>query len=390
MAVMITEGHGAAAPALKRALSAFRTGDSVATGGFRWLGLAESAAIEMWDHDTWSQLAAREVQLVREAGALTALPLSLNASGVAQIFAGDLSAAASLGDEVDIATEATGSHLVPFVPLQLAAWQGREEQLTTLIETMMEDVVTRGEGIGVSTAQWATALLHNGLGQYERALAAAQELIEPPGRLDATVSWVLPELIEAAVRCGQPALGDAALEQLTAVTRAGGTDWARGLEARCRALLADPAAAEPLYREAVERLGRTRLRGERARAHLLYGEWLRREGRRKDARSQLRTAHAMLSDIGAEAFAERARRELVATGETVRKRRDETRDQLTAQELQIALLAHDGLSNPEIGARLFLSPRTVEWHLHKVFTKLGIRSRRELDAAFTHVPAAAP
>jgi len=192
------------------------------------------------------------------------------------------------------------------------------------------------------------------------------------------VNWVLPELVEAAVRSGHPGVAHDALEQLVEMTRAGGTDWALGLEARSRALVSAGDGVEPLYREGVERLGRTRLRGEHARAHLLYGEWLRREGRRLDAREQLRTAHEMFNDMGMEAFAERALRELLATGETVRKRRSETRDDLTAQELQIARLARDGLSNPEIGARLFLSPRTVEWHLRKVFTKLGIRSRVQL------------
>jgi DNA-binding CsgD family transcriptional regulator len=381
LAVMITEGHGAAAPLLRRALHAFRNGNSAATGAFRWLWLAEEAAIEMWDHETWSDLAAREIRLVRQAGAMTVLPLALSATIVARIFAGELAAATSMDDEVEIATEATGSRIAPYASLQLAAWRGREPDLTALIDSMMEDVVLRGEGIGVSTAQWVTALLHNGLGQYERALAAARQVLEPPGRLDPTVNWVLPEYIEAAVRCGQLDEARAAFELLAGTTRAAGTDWARGIEARSRALLSDGDVAERLYREALERLDRTRLRGEHARAHLLFGEWLRRESRRKDAREQLRTAHRMFTGMGMEAFAERARRELMATGETVRKRRAETRDELTSQEWQIALLARDGLSNPEIGARLFLSPRTVEWHLHKVFTKLGIRSRRELQGS---------
>jgi DNA-binding CsgD family transcriptional regulator len=388
LAVLITEGHGAAAPLLRRALHPFRSGNSVATGAFRWLWLAEEAAIEMWDHETWSDLAAREIRLVRQAGAMTVLPLALSATIMARIFAGELAAATSMDDEVEIATEATGSRIAPYASLQLAAWRGREPDLTTLIDSMMEDVVLRGEGIGVSTAQWVTALLHNGLGQYERALAAARQVLEPPGRLDPTVNWVLPEYIEAAVRCGQLEDARAAFDLLAGITRAAGTDWARGIEARSRALLSDGDVAEQLYREALERLDRTRLRGEHARAHLLFGEWLRRESRRKDAREQLRTAHRMFTGMGMEAFAERARRELMATGETVRKRRAETRDELTSQEWQIALLARDGLSNPEIGARLFLSPRTVEWHLHKVFTKLGIRSRRELQGSLPSPSAA--
>ena len=193
--------------------------------------------------------------------------------------------------------------------------------------------------------------------------------------------WTLPELVEAAARGGDAELARDALERLAETTQPCGTDFALGIEARCRALLSDGAAADELYREAIERLGRTRLRPELARAHLLYGEWLRRENRRVDAREQLRTAHEMLVAIGMEAFAERARQELEATGEKVRKRTVETRDDLTAQERQIARLARDGLSNPEIGARLFLSPRTVEWHLRNVFAKLGIRSRRQLADA---------
>lgn len=381
LAVTITEGHSAAAPLLKRALHAFRNDDIVANGGFRWLWLAEHAAIETWDHDTWHELAVREIQLVRDAGALTVLPLALSANIVARIFAGELAAAASLIDEVKIVTEATGTRLAPYGSLILAAWRGREADLSQLIDATIKEAVPRGEGIGVSTTQWVSALLHNGLGQYERALEAAQQVIDPPGKLDAPTNWVLPELIEAGPRCGHAELAHDALEQFSAMTRAAGTDWALGLEARSRALLSEHEVAEELYREAVERLGRTRVRGEHARAHLLYGEWLRREARRVDAREQLRTAHHMFTDMGMEAFAERARRELLATGETIRKRRAETRDELTPQEWQIARLAREGLSNPEIGERLFLSPRTVEWHLRKVFTKLEIRSRMGLHDA---------
>jgi ATP/maltotriose-dependent transcriptional regulator MalT len=283
---------------------------------------------------------------------------------------------------VRIPTEATGSELAPFGSLVLAAWRGREADRAGLIEATLK-AAPPGEGgdLSLSTAQWASALLHNGLGQYESALAAAQQVVEPSQRLDATFNWVLPELVEAAARSGHAVLAHHALQQLSEMTRAGGTDWALAVEARSRALLSEDDAAEDLYREAIERLGRTRVRGEHARAHLLYGEWLRREGRRRDARAQLRTAHRMFTDMGMEAFAERARRELQATGGTVRKRRAETRDDLTAQERQIAQLARDGLSNPEIGARLFLSPRTVEWHLRKVFSKLGIHSRGELAYA---------
>ena len=350
-------------------------------GGFRWLWLAEEAAIELWDHDAWHELAVREIQMVRDVGALTVLPLALNANIVARIFAGELAAAASLIDEVNIVTEATGTRLAPYGALILAAWRGREAELSALIEATLEEAVPRGEGIGVTTAEWADAVLNNGLGRYDRALAAAQRVMEPPGRLDATVNWALPELIEAASRSGHPELADDALGQLSEMTSAAGTDWALGIEARSRALLSDDEEADRLYREAIERLGRTRVGGEHARAQLLYGEWLRRKGRRVDAREQLRIAHERLTAMGIEGFAERARRELLATGETVRKRRAETRDELTPQEEQIARLARDGHTNPEIGSQLFLSPRTVEWHLKKVFTKLGISSRMGLHDA---------
>ena len=381
LAVMITEGHGSAAPLLKRALKAFRDGDVVSNGGFRWLWLAQEAAIEVWDDDTLHELAALEIQLVREAGALSVLPIALEASIYAQIFAGELAAAADLIDEVRIATEAIGSRLAPYGSLFLAAWRGREDDLSGLIEATIGELMARGEGVGVSTSQWVTALLYNGLGQYENAVAAGRQVIEPPRKLDATINWVLPELVEAAARCGLTELAHDSLAQLSEMTRAGGTDWALGLEARSRALLNEHDAAERLYLEAIDRLSRTRQRGEDARAHLLYGEWLRRESRRIDAREQLRTAHRMFTDMGMEAFAERARKELLATGERARKRTVETRDDLTAQERQIAQLACDGRSNPEIGARLILSSRTVEWHLRKVFTKLGIRSRHELANA---------
>jgi ATP/maltotriose-dependent transcriptional regulator MalT len=378
LAVMITEGHSTAAPLLQQALREFRDNDISANGGFRWLWLAEEAAQELWDHNTWLELAIRQLQLVRDSGALTVLPLAYSAVIVAQIYAGELSTAAALIDEVTIATEATGSRLAPYGALILAAWQGRENDLETLVDNTLQEVVPRGEGIGVSTCHWVTALLRNGLGHYEQAVAAARQVIEPARRLDWTLTMTLPEFIEASIRIGQPQPAHHALERLVETTQPSGADWGLGIEARCRALLSAPDIAEPLYREAIERLGRTLVRGELARAHLLYGEWLRREGRRVDARTQLRTAHDEFIGMGIDAFAERARHELLATGETVRKRRAESRAELTPQEWQIASLARDGLSNPEIGERLFLSPRTVEWHLKKVFTKLGIKSRMGL------------
>ena len=379
MAVMITEGHASAAPLLRQAVDAFRDGDVAANGGFRWLWLAEEAAQELWDHDAWYELAALQLQLVQASGALAVLPLAFTASICARIYAGELTAAASLIEDQQSATDATGSRLAPYGALILTAWRGSEADLSALIDATLADVVLRGEEIAVSTCQWVTAVLHNSLGHYERALSAAEQVLDPPRKLDWTINATLPELVEAAARCGQAALAHDALDKLSTLTRPSRTDWGLGLEARCRAQLSEHAIAEDLYREAIDRLGRTRVRGEHARAHLLYGEWLRREGRRVDAREHLRTAHGLFTAMSAKGFAERARRELLATGETVRKRIDETRGELTAQEGQIARLAGEGHSNPEIGAQLFISPRTVEYHLHKVFTKLEISSRNELQ-----------
>jgi DNA-binding CsgD family transcriptional regulator len=260
----------------------------------------------------------------------------------------------------------------------IAALRGNQAELTPLIEAAIAAAEAAGQGAGITTASWVTAILDNGLGRYADALAVAQQASQGPLYVS---MWALPELVEAATRTGNTQLAADALERLMETTQAGGTDFGLGLEARCQALLNDGAAAEGWYREAIERLGRAGYRPDLARAHLLYGEWLRRENRRVDARAQLRTAYEMLDAIGMEAFASRARRELIATGEKVRKRSFGTHDDLTPQEEQIAGLARDGLSNPEIGAQLFLSARTVEWHLRKVFTKLGIGSRHELKAA---------
>jgi ATP/maltotriose-dependent transcriptional regulator MalT len=249
-------------------------------------------------------------------------------------------------------------------------------------------VVPRGEALGLTAAYWASAVLYNGLGRYEDAVAGAARASEHPEHLP-FFNWSLVELIEAAARCGNIEDAAAALERLSEMTRASGTDWALGIEARSRALLSEGDIADRLYCEAIERLGRTRVRVPLARAHLLYGEWLRRERRRVDARQRLRTAQGMLAAMGVEGFAQRAERELLATGERARKRSIETREDLTAQEAQIARLARDGLSNPEIGARLFISPRTVEYHLHKVFTKLNISSRNQLDHGLPEEPSVA-
>jgi DNA-binding CsgD family transcriptional regulator len=258
----------------------------------------------------------------------------------------------------------------------LAGYRGEEAEAVPVIEEAITAARTAGQGTGVQYSQWVSAILCNGLGRYENALAEAQAAEQAP---DLIVSmWVLPELIEAASRTGQAQLAADALGRLAEATSIGQTDWGQGIYARSQALLSDGEDAERRYREAVERLSRTGFRPELARAHLLFGEWLRRAGRRADARAQLRTAHDMFDAIGMQAFAERARRELLATGETVRRRTAETTDQLTPQEAQIARLARAGMSNPEIAAQLFLSPRTVEYHLAKIFTKLDITSRRQL------------
>jgi len=279
---------------------------------------------------------------------------------------------------------AIGSPIAPFTELKLRSLQGKEAETSALIAHSVELAATGTQEIAAISAHWAAAVLYNGLARYEEALSAARQATSNPFEPHVSI-FALPELVEAATRTGDTELAHDALAQLAETTQPCGNDVAAGIEARCRALLTEGAAAEACYREAIGRLGSTRLRPELARAHLLYGEWLRRENRRAGARAQLRTAFTMFDAIGMEAFAERARRELTATGETVRKRNVETITTLTAQEAYIARLARDGLTNPEIGARLFLSARTVEWHLRKIFTKLGIGSRRELPAALAQL-----
>jgi DNA-binding CsgD family transcriptional regulator len=375
LAVLITEGLGAAAPTLKRGVSAFRRDDISREERLRRVWLASHVARLVWDDEGWEALCVDHLQMARDAGALSLLHVALNQRMGVQGLTGELAAAASLFDEVEAVGEATGSRLAPYGALALAAWRGREAEFLHLVESRMPDLVARGEGAGLGVIPWAGALLYNGLGRYEEARLAAQQ----DGAYELLFSaWALVELIEAAVRSGEPELASDAFSQLSETTGAAGTDWALGIEARSRALLSDDDAAERLYREAIERLARTRIRPELARTHLLYGEWLRRLKRRLDARGQLRTAHKMLAAMGMDAFAQRAARELGASGETARKRSVESLDQLTAREAQIARLARDGLSNPEIGARLFISPRTVEYHLHKVYGKLDITSRNEL------------
>jgi DNA-binding CsgD family transcriptional regulator/tetratricopeptide (TPR) repeat protein len=381
LALLVTEGRAAGAPLLRQALSAFRGQGSSAEEGLRWLWLAGRVADDLWDDESWEVLCARHVELARQAGALTVLPIALRSRIFVHVFAGELDEGAALMQEVRAVTEVTGTQLAAYGAVALAAWRGREAEASELIEANVEDVTGRGEGMGLIISYHARALLCNGLGRYAEARVMAERACEHEDL--GVFAWALTELVEAAARSGEPAVAAGALQRLSETTQVAGTDWGLGIEARSRALVSEGDAAEGLYREAIERLGRTRIRVELARAHLLYGEWLRRCGRRLDAREQLRTAHEMCTVMGLEAFAERARRELLATGETVRKFRVETRDELTAQEAQIARLAGDGKTNPEIAAELFISPRTVEWHLRKVFAKLGISSRRQLRRAFS-------
>ena len=380
-ATLIVEGRPAGTPPLRRAIEAFRDDDPAATGGHRWLWMANEAALELWDYPSWELFTARRVQLAREAGAITPLPLALTSTVFVRVFAGDLAGAEAVIEELGRVVDAVGSHSASSGPLLVAAWRGREPEVLAWSDAVVPDATGRGEGLAITTLDWAHALLSNSLGRYADALAAARRAAARPVGLSMPSEWALPELIEAAARTGQPGVVGEALERLSVSARASGSDWALGLEARSRALLATDDGAEPLYREAVERLGRSGLRGELARANLVFGEWLRRGGRRVDGREQLRAAHEIFAGIGADAFAERARTELLATGERVRRRGPETLDELTSQELQIARLANDGQTNAEIGAQLFLSPRTVEWHLRKVFAKLGVTSRKELRAA---------
>jgi DNA-binding CsgD family transcriptional regulator len=388
-AMRLTDGYAAAAPTLTRALELLLALELTDDEARRTLWLAGGraniiVAVELWDPEALHALAARQAQFARDAGALMHLQLALSFLARSHILAGELTTAALTVDEDRLIAEATGNPPLGNARMTLAAWRGEEALASELIDATAQEAAARGW----TSNAYASAVLYNGLGRHDAARDAAWQVFErdpvPFG------PFLVPELAEAASRTGDDALVSAALDWLSERTRVTPTEWVLGIEARVRALLSEGDAADRLYRESIERLDRTRVRVELARAHLLYGEWLRRENRRVDAREQLRTAHDMLDTMGIEAFAERARRELLATGETARKRTVETRDELTAQEAQIARLARDGLSNPAIGTRLFISPRTVEYHLHKVFTKLDIGSRNQLARVLPGDPTTDP
>jgi DNA-binding CsgD family transcriptional regulator len=369
------DGYDAGVPALRRALDAFRRHP----GPDRWLTLACRVAPDVWDDEAWYELAERSVTLARANDTLALLPVAATYLAAVQVHAGRFDVATALVDEVDMLARTAGTRPFVHVSIVLAGWRGDVHATARLLEDVVGGAPEHGEGRTIGLGEYASAVLHNGRGEYHDALGAAQR----GAAYDdvALQGWSLAELVEAAVRAERPDLAHDALQRLAARTGPAGTDWARGVEAGARALLAEGAQAEAQYRAAIAPLERTRVVLACGRAHLLYGEWLRRQRRRAEAREHLRRAHEILAGAGAEAFAERAARELRATGENVRRRVSETLDDLTPQEAQIARLARAGDTNAEIAAQLFISPRTVEWHLRQVFLKLGIRSRRDLRSA---------
>ncbi|GAA2419057.1 ATP-binding protein [Nonomuraea africana] len=380
LARVIVDGPAAAAPVLRRAVSAIVDASLTPDEVLRWGWFAHAAAVGSWDFTNWRFLLERERKVLRTVGAFDLLPIVLATLGTVTTWSGEFAASAAMFAEAETICEVTGAPAAAFGPTMLACLRGDEEKAVPLIHSMITEAQVTGQGMSVTYANWVAAVLYNGLGRYGEALAAAVASSESSSDLFIAL-WSLPELVEAATRTGAVEVAEAALARLAESTSAGSTDVGLGLEARSRALLSSGDTAEQLYLEAIDRLSRTPLRPELCRAHLLYGEWLRRDNRRVDARHQLKIAHEMFADLGMRAFAERARRELVATGERVRQSAVESESTLTAQETLIVRLASNGLTNSEIGAQLFLSARTVEWHLRNVFGKLGITSRRQLATA---------
>ena len=393
VALRMTDGYAAATPALTRALDVVLALDVSRGESDRWLWLAggrigQFIAMELWDFESWQALAAGQVQFARDTGALMHLTFALNYLARTHILAGELATAKRLVEEDHLIADAVGHPAIPDTAMMLAAWRGREQEASELIEAVSREATARAAPALGRRADYASSVLYNGLGRSAAAYDAARRAFERESM--GYGSHVVPELAEAAARTGDLKLLGAAQEWLSERARVTPTDWVLGIEARVRALLSEGESAERCYRESIERLSRTRVRAQLARAHLLYGEWLRRERRRGEAREPLRTAHEMLDAMGIAAFADRAARELLATGETARKRTVETAVELTAQEAQVARLARDGLTNPQIGARLFISTRTVQYHLGKVFAKLDITSRSQLAQALPSAPDTVP
>jgi len=377
--VALTDDYDASIPLCRAAVQKLVGGKISPEERLRWLWQGGVVALEIWDDEGAYLLSQHNARIARETGTLSELALALSARTPILVLCGELSTAASTVAETRSVEEATGIGSAPYGALILAAWRGRAREERELIQTTIREARSRGEGIGLAICEYARAVLSNGLGRYEEALAAARSASEYQEVVGE--NWGLSELVEPAIRTGNFDLATDAMSRLTRKAQASGADWALGIEARSRALMSEGDVAEAAFGEAIGHLRRTRVRAELARTYLLHGEWLRRANRRVDARKELNVAHDMLAAMGMEAFAERARQELLATGATVHKRSVEARDELTPQEAHIARLARDGLSNPEIGAQLFISARTVEWHLRKVFTKLGISSRKQLRMA---------
>ncbi len=378
LAIALTDGYSASAPTLKQAVRGFRGPSATQEEQLRWLWPAAHVAMALWDDQSYEVLSARHIEIGRDAGVLAVLPTALTTRIVASAFFGQFAAAEELIDELRALADVIGLPAPAYGPVFVSAWRGREETASAVINTAVREFTLSGEGAVLAFADYARAVLYNGLGRYADALVAATatDALEAEG-----LTIYTQGLIEAAARAGVPERAADALGRLEEMTHASDTDWGAGLRARSQALLGGDDAAEARYREAIERLGRTRIRPQLARAHLVYGEWLRRGSRRVDARRELLRAFEMFTDMGMDGFSERARRELAASGEKLRRQTAGTLHDLTNQETQIARLARSGLSNPEIAAQLFLSARTVEWHLGKVFTKLDITSRRQLERA---------